>query len=382
MRKLSKSKLKENILKNLLLDLERGYISGADIAVWQDDEQLFRKAAGYADIALGRRLREDSLFRLASMTKPVTAVAAMIGVERGWFSPSDDMEKHFPELAKMKVGREENGIVVPDHKPRAKLKLYQFLCNISGFMGASPLYELEEDRIPAAAYKSRAAMADWCLKNTSFTYEPGEAIGYCGYQAYDLIALLIERYSGLSWVEFLDKNIFEPLGIRDMTYHPSEEQWARLVKMYDRSVGGMVAVDMGRHTFESFPLEYASAGAGLVGSVDSYYRFAKMLLHGGELDGVRIVSEDSIKTMSRQWVPRELIGDAAAAWGLGVMVRGKGATLPEGSFGWSGAYGTHFWVDPENRIIAIYMKNTRWYDSHGAGKTGKDFERAVVESFE
>ena len=399
MRKLSKAKLKENIIKNLRRDLEERNIGGADIAVWQDGELLFRATEGYADIDKKIPLTEDSLFRLASMTKPVTAVAAMIGVERGYFGLSDDMAKHFPELSDMRVGREENGEVVPDRKPKKPLKLYQFLSNTSGYMGASPLFELTENKIPAEAYESKSKMAEWCLKNTSFTYEPGECIAYCPYQAYDLIALLIERYSGESYEKFIADNIFAPLGINDITYTPSPSQWERLVKLTDKTVGGIITVDIGKHTFESFPLTYASAGAGLVGTLNDYYLFASMLLNGGELDGARIISPESVSLMTKWWVPEELIApDAGAAWGLGVMVRGPGypltehgrsqtpmggeAILPRGSFGWSGAYGTHFWVDPDNKVIGIYMKNSRWHDSHGSGKTGKDFERAVAASFE
>lgn len=383
MRKLSKAKLSENILKNLRRDLDDKNIGGADIAVWQSDELLFRATEGYADIDTGKPLTQDSVFRLASMTKPVTAVAALIGFERGWFSPEDDMAKHFPALSDMCVGKEVDGRVVPDRKPKQPLKLYQFLCNTAGYMGSSPLCEIEEKRIPREAYETKAKMAEWCLANTSFTYEPNGAVGYCAYQAYDLIALLIERYSGISFEEFINENIFAPLGIDDITYSPSPSQWERMVKLTDKTDSGLVTVDIGQHTFEDFPLTYASAGAGLVGTLDSYYRFAKMLLHGGSLDGIQIVKPESIKLMARQWVPRELIApDAGAAWGLGVMVRGEGAILPCGSFGWSGAYGTHFWVDPENEIIGIYMKNSRWYDSHGCGKTGKDFERATVQSFE
>ena len=369
-------------MKNLRRDLDGGYIGGADILVYQNGETLFRHAEGFSDADKGTPLSEGALFRLASMTKPVTAVAALIGVERGWFSLDDDMEKHFPELSKMYVGRAEDGQIVPDHKPYHKLKLHHFLSNTSGFLGVSPLYDIAENSIPKSAYKNNKAMADWCLNNTCFTYEPTVTVGYCGYQAYDLVALLIERYSGKSWADFLDENIFSPLGITDLTYRPTADQWKRLVKMCDRTTGGLCTVELGEHTFEGFPLEYTSAGAGLIGSVDAYFKFAKMLLSGGELDGVRIIKEETLRLMSKPWVSSEVMGQNEAAWGLGVMVRKLGATLPEHTFGWSGAYGTHFWVDPDNKVIAIYMKNSRWYDSHGCGKTGKDFERAVAASFE
>ena len=105
-------------MRNLKRDLLEKNVGAADVAVWQSDELLFRATEGYADIDAKVPLSTDSVFRLASMTKPVTAVAALIGFERGWFSPEDDMTKHFPALSDMYVGREENGRLVPDHKPK------------------------------------------------------------------------------------------------------------------------------------------------------------------------------------------------------------------------------------------------------------------------
>ncbi|MBR2343145.1 MAG: beta-lactamase family protein [Clostridia bacterium] len=381
MKKLSKERLFENVMGNIERDLSRGYIAGASVLVAQGDEILLRDMRGVSDVDTGAPLGNDAIFRLASMTKPVAGMAALIGIERGWFSPDDKITKYFPEFADMFVGRLEGGRVVPDHKPRHELLLGQFLRNDTGFMGSSPIYAAVEDRIPTEMYRDNATIVDYCIKNTCFTYEPREQYGYCGYQAYDVVALLLERFSGMKYADFVRENIFNPLGITDITYHPTEEQWGRVVKMSDRAVGGMVSVNMGRHTFEQFPLSYTSAGAGLVGTVEDYYKFARLLRGRGTADGVRIVGEDVFSLMPKPYLPLSIMGEGATgSWGLGVYVRCEGDRLPAGSFGWSGAYGTHFFVDPKNDIVAIYMKNTRWYDSHGGGETGKAFESAVMAS--
>ena len=383
MKKLSSTKLFDNVIGEIERDISLNHIAGASVIVAQGDDVILREVRGVSDVDTRLPLTKDAIFRLASMTKPVTGVAALIAFERGWFSPDDKITDYFPEFKDMYVGRLEGRQVVPDHKPRHELFLGQFLRNDTGFMGSSPLCATVEDHIPTEMYRDNATIVDYCMKNTCLTYEPREQYGYCGYQAYDVIALLIERYSGMKYADFVNENIFKPLGIKDITYTPTEEQWQRVVTMSDMSVGGMVTVNMGRHTFERFPLTYTSAGAGLVGSVEDYYKFARLLRGRGMADGVRIVSEDTFAKMPVPYLPLSIMGEGATgSWGLGVYVRCEGDRLPVGSFGWSGAYGTHFWVDPENDIVAIYMKNNRWYDSHGCGETGRAFERAVMASFE
>ncbi len=382
MKKIDKELLRKNVLSGIEKDLDWCTISGASVIVAQHGEILLNEQLGYKDPITKEPLVPNTIFRLASMTKPVTAVAALIGVERGWFSLDDKITDYFPEIGEMYVGRMENGVVVPDHKPKNELLLSQFLSNDSGFMGASDLYTPEINKMPLEAYKDNKTVVDYCIKNTCLTYEPKEEQGYCCYMAYDVVALLIEKFSGMKYADFITENIFKPLGITDITYHPTDEQWERMITMTDKmGARGHAIVEMGRHTFENFPLEYTCAGAGLVSSIEDYFVFAEMLRRGGEYNGVRILSPESVKLIGKVHVPEKVMGDAFPfAWGLGVRVATKDKNLPRGAFGWSGAYGTHFWIDPENDITALYMKNSRWHDSHGGGETAVRFEKAVMES--
>ena len=119
-----------------------------------------------------------------------------------------------------------------------------------------------------------------------------------------------------------------------------------------------------------------------MGTVYDYYTFARMLLGRGTLDGVQILKRETFELMPKAYVPKSVMGEnSVTSWGLGVQVYINDGNRPAGTYGWSGAYGTHFWIDPENEIIAIYMKNSRWHDSHGAGNTGRPFERDVYASF-
>ena len=382
MKRIDKELLRKNVLSGIEKDLDWCTISGASVIVAQHGEILLTEQLGYKNPCTKEQLVPNTIFRLASMTKPVTAVAALIGVERGWFSLNDKITDYFPEIADMYVGRMEDGVVVPDHKPKNELLLHQFLCHNSGFMGMSPIYAAEANKMPLDAYKDNETAVDYCIKNTCLTYEPKEEQGYCCYMAFDVIALLIEKFSGMKYADFITENIFKPLGINDITYHPTDEQWERMITMTDKmGARGHAVVKMGRHTFENFPLEYTCAGAGLVSSIEDYFVFAEMLRRGGEYNGVRILEEETLKLMSKIYVPQEVMEeDSSYAWGLGVRVTTKDKYLPNGCFGWSGAYGPHFWIDPENDITAIYMKNSRWYDSGGGGQTAVRFEKAVMES--
>ena len=384
MQKLNKELLKKRVLNTLKQDLENANISGASAIVAQNGKVLINEQVGYSDISTKTPLKQNSIFRLASMTKPITAIAFLIGVEKGWFSPDDKVSMHFPQFENLYIGRLENGLVVPDKKPKREVVLQQLLSHNSGFMASSPLYLPQEELMPKEAFQTNKTAVDYCLNHTCLTFEPYYNVGYSGYFAFDLIALLIERYSNITYADFLRKYIFKPLDIADITYHPTDEQWSRTVRMADRTTGKeIVNVDMGKHTFEGFPLSYTCAGAGLVGTVTDYFKFAEMLRLGGSYNGAEIVSPEIFPLLYKKYIPKEYMPKTDKfSWGLGVRVTDGDPNLPDGCFGWSGAYGTHFWIDPQNQVTAIYMKNNRWHDSHGGGNTAIQFEKDVTSCFE
>lgn len=378
MQKLDKNSLYKNVVSSIESDIKYGNISGAAVLVAQNGEVLLNEYLGYSDSFNQIPLKENALFRLASMTKPVTAIAALIGVQNGWFSLDDKISKHFPEFENMYIGRLENGKVVPDRKHDNTAILRQLLSHDNGFMASNELYLPQEYDMPIEAFETNETAAYYCLNNTCLCFAPGSASKYSGYFAFDLIGLLIERHSGIKYAEFINKNIFEPLGITDITYNPTDEQWSRMVAMSDRGCTGIrFNVEMGKHTFEGFPLSYTCAGAGLVGSVEDYFKFAEMLRN----NGAPLVSPEIFALMPKKYVAQELMHpDEKYSWGLGVRVTNGDPYLPDGTFGWSGAYGTHFFIDPENQITAIYMKNSRWHDAGGGGQTSKQFEKDIIES--
>ncbi len=384
MKRLNKEFLIKNVLLNIQKDIKASNIIGASVLVAQKGEVLLEESLGYSDIEKGVPLKKDSVFRIASMTKPITAAAALLAEEKGYFELTDPVSRHFPAFAYMQRGRLGEGRVIPDGRAQTPAALLDLLTHTSGFMCQSPLYALQYEAIPKPEFSSSRRMVDYCLSNTYLTFEPGKSAGYGPHLPFDMLSVLIENKSGESYADFLKKNFFDPLGMTDTAFALTEEQWARTVVMADRTKDTLFHnVEMGKSALEGFPTTYISAGGGLFGTLRDYFAFAEMLRQGGEYRGKRILKRDSAEKLGRPHVSPDIIGrGATTTFGLGVRVILKGYPfLSEGSYGWSGAYGTHFFIDPENEITAIYMKNTLSYDSLGAGRTGRAFEEAVKNSF-
>ena len=382
MRTLDAKKLEKILRQRTTDDMEAGRLAGAAMIVSQHGETVCELRLGVKDVRTGEPLAPNAMFRLASMTKPVTGVACLIGLQNGWFDLNDKVSKYLPQFADMLVGRIEDGRVVADHKPKSEPLIYQLLSHCSGFVAEDEIGTLQEPGLPAWSYADNRTMVDYCTGHTFLSFDPGERTAYSGYMAFDALACIIQDKSGMSYADFVDKYIFRPIGIKDLTFIPTEDQWSRMVTMHDKNVfPSMVTTDMGRCTFEGFPLSYTCAGASLSGSIEDYAKFAELLRGRGEYKGVRVFDSKLIELMRKPYVPDGTPGrNPSDSWGLGVRVAVHNPVLPNGAFGWSGAYGTHFWVDLENDITAVYMKNNRWYDSHGCGLTGATFEKDVMSA--
>ena len=360
--------------------LANATLAGGEILVLQHGERLCHLAKGVADVRTGKPIEPNAMYRLASMTKPITGLAAMIAIQNGWFRLDDEVRRHLPEFGGMDVAAMRDGEIVRDHKAHSELRVYQLLCHTNGILAGTDIGCKLEAMAPKSAYRSIGDMLAYA-SSQPLAFDPGERAAYSGYAAFDAVARIIEQKAGMRFSEFLQKSIFDPLGIHDITFHPTKEQWRRMVGMHDRTVSGRLAdVDMPEGTvFEGFDPEYECAGAGLAGCIEDYAKIAQLLCNGGSFGGVAIVTPDMIDELAKPRVPDGIPGRSPNdSWGLGVRVKVHGDWLPEGVFGWSGAYGTHFWVDRRNGIVAILMRNMRWHDTHGAGTLGVEFERNVM----
>ncbi len=349
--------------------IEEGTLTGAHAIVIQNGRQIINKAVGLYEVG-GKELDDKAIYRIASMSKPITAVALLIEHDRGHLNIYDDLTKYMPEFGEMYVSaKDDNGAL---QKAKNSIKLYQLVSHTSG------IGEIDIGKIGSDKCTCKAA-AEW-LASQPLLFEPGTDQMYST-GAYDIAARVIEITSGMEFSEYIKVNIFDKLGMTDTTFEPTEEQWSRMVGVHNLVDGKAVNdATVPGCVFASFPVTYHAAGAGLASTANDYIKFAQMLLNGGKAeDGTVILSEKTLKLMSTP-VPDDKRADNTL-WGLGVRVIVKpGNTLPVGCFGWSGAYGSHFWIDPVNKIAAVYMKNSS-FDGGAGNKSANEFERDIMDSF-
>ena len=328
MRLLNKALLKETLENRIRADLDAGRVDGVAVSVMQDGQLLYEQHFGLAT--------EQTLFRMASMTKPVTAAAALLLMERGKLKLSDPVMKFLPGFA-------------PD------LQILHLLSHSSGLS-----HEYYVNHITDLHRADANLLVDF-IASLPFDFAPGTAAEYNPVAAYALLTAIIEQTACMDFPSFVQKEIFGPCGMGDTTFLPTREQWARLIPMQG---GGTVPGCI----FESYPVTNPLGGAGLVSSLQDYQKFAQVLL-----EGKGILSEEIRRRMATP-----VAGTDPAKWGCGVRVITGKHRLPVGSFGWSGAYGTHFWVDPMSRITAVYLKNSR-FDGGAGAKTAANFEQDVMD---
>ena len=360
MKYLDQEKLAINIQNRARADLEACNIGGSSVLVAQGDEILFKEHFGDEEIF---RPSDDSLFRIASMTKPITAVAIMILKDRELLSLEDDVARFYGKFFSMRL---MDGQETPE-----KIKIKHLLTHTSGIGSGEAWTEAnkkmtEEDRSTVEKF-----VDFWTEQPLAFV--PGSQQAYSAVAAFSVLTGIVQKITDMPFSDFLKKEIFDPCHMKDTTFEPTEEQWRRLVPMHDKQNGKNAVRKTVEHcVFEGYPTQNYLGGGGLISSLSDYLNFAKMLMGGGAFAGNRILSEDSVKEMSQPLVPR-----STDFWGYSVrVVAEEGRPLPRGSYGWSGAYGSHFWIDPSNKIIGIYMKNSR-FDGGSGAKTSKNFEKDV-----
>jgi len=329
---------------------------------------------GYRDMESGAPMTKDVIFRDFSMTKPVTGVAMMILYEQGKWLPTDPIAKYIPEFAHLKVfnGVDADGkmiLVDPDHAPTMRELMSHTAGFTYGIFGDTPVDKAYRDAHVLAS-KNLQEMIDK-VAQLPLLYQPGKGWTYS--ISMDIEGYIVEKLSGRALPDFIRDHIYMPLGMRDAGFYVPAEKRNRFVTLYTTGPNGeLVAAQRGpgggMSQYEAQPA-MASGGGGMVSTAEDYYRFAQMLGDGGELDGRRILSPSSVKLMSSNHVPMELL---TGKFGIGLQVMRPGfgygyncavefdppeANLPDGkgTFFWDGAAGTWFWIDPTNDVVFIGM---------------------------
>lgn len=347
--------------------VDSGLLAGAVTLAWQRGNMLQVNEIGYRDVEAGLPMQRDTIFRVASMTKPVTVAAAMALVEEGKLTLTDPVTRWLPELADMQVLVDPAGPLDRTVPARRPITIDDLMTHRSGlayvFSVLGPI---------SRAYGRVSLRQDqdhWLaeIAQLPLVHQPGERLTYS--QATDVLGIAISRIEGKPLHTVLAERIFEPLGMSDTGFFISPDKRARAATMYRLDPESGLQHDAMGPIPVTEP-RFCQGGAGLVTTVDDYLRFARMLLGGGDVDGVRVLSPESVQSMRTDRLTSEqkqfpflgLPFWVGRGFGLNLSVVTDPAKSGQlygpgglGTFSWPGAYGTWWQADPANDLILIYL---------------------------
>jgi CubicO group peptidase (beta-lactamase class C family) len=357
--KIDQEKLKE-IPGRMMAVVEAHEISGAVTLVATRQGVADLQAVGKSNIESGEPMKTDAMFWVASMTKPVTATAILILQQEGKLSVDDPVAKYIPELGELKG---------PDGKP-AVVTLKHLLTHTSGMVSEADGATLR------SAHKLADLMPAYAKVPLKFT--PGSKWEYCQ-SGINSLGRVVEVVSGKSLPEFFQERIFTPLGMKDTTFYPTEEQAKRIAVAYAKNGDTLKAAPRAVTKRDHFP----AANGGLYSTASDYARFCQMLLNDGELEGVRILKPETATMMRTIQTGDIKTGFTPGnGWGLGVCVvrelQGITAMLSPGSFGHGGAYGTQAWIDPVKGVAYILMVQRSNFPNSDASPARMAFQEAAA----
>ena len=318
-------------------------------------------AIGQKDVRKPDPIQKDSIFRIYSMTKPLTGLAMMILYEEGKWRLEDPVSRHIPEFARMKVYVGENQDKTPKlEDARRSMTMRELMTHTAGLgyilSQTNPVDRMYIQNGVLNASVPLQNMIDGMAK-LPLASQPGTRWAYSA--AVDVQGYLVEKFSGMKFGDFLKTRVFDPLGMKDTAFYVPQEKLSRLALVHNTSQGGLV-VDENRPDPTVVPLG-PSGGGGLFSTANDYARFCEMMLNGGQFNGVRIISPRTVEMMRTNHVnPEPLKGMAAGTgWSLGFQVvydaAAAGEAYSDGAYNWYGIAGTWFWIDPKEDFAFIGM---------------------------
>ncbi len=347
--------------------VENEQLAGQVVLVLRNGRIAYSAANGMQDIEAGIPMQMDTMFRIASQTKAIVSTGIMILHERGLLDISHNLSRYIPEWDDMKVAvADGNGGYILEPAKR-KITLRHLLTHTGGMSyGSGPAQkEWQEAGFQGWYFANRdEPISETIARMASLPLDqhPGEEWIY-GYNT-DILGVVIEKASGMSLDEFLETEIFQPLGMTDTHFFLPDSKLGRLATVYQPKAGGGIeaipAKDgmLSQGMYVEGPRKSFSGGAGLLSTATDYARFLQMTLNGGELDGQRILSRKTIELMTT-----DHLGDigfqAGVGFGLGFSVVTdlglRGSLGSEGEYGWGGAYHSTYWVDPVEDLVVVYL---------------------------
>jgi len=369
-----------------------GELAGAVTIVARKGKVVHHSAQGVMDLDSKKPMASSSMFRIASMTKPVIGTAVMMLVEEGKLHLNDPVSRYIPQFKDMKVampiaappqggaGGRAGGpanaaprfYTVPAQRD---VTIKDLLTHVSG-LGSGPMGNSDIEKV---ARKDGETLADYIprLGTTALEFQPGSRWTYSPGAGFETLGRVIEVASGMKLDQFFRTRIFDPLGMKDITFWPTDAQMPRVATVYARGASGLTKTATPNDTMSRNV--YFRGSGGLYSTAEDYIPLGMMLANGGELNGKRLLSRKTVEMMSAAHVKDTLPGrPAGEGYGLSVRVvtdhAARGTMLSDGTFGWTGAQGTHFFVDPREELVGVLMVQT------SNGEIQREFEDLVAQS--
>ena len=353
--------------------IEEQIIAGAVALVARYGQIALMKSYGMADIADAKPMRHDDLFRIASMTKPITSLAIMMLYEEGHFFLTDPVSLFIPEFENPRILSEDSEsseskreITIQQLLTHTSGISYKFISNTNRRARLSQMYK--DSGISDGLSETDSKIADLSSKlgKLPLLFEPGSEFAYG--LSIDVLGHLVEVVSGMSLTEFFENRIFKPLGMIDTHFYLPNSKLERLTALYSPGEDGSIhevtePVEDGYVSFSptyhhSEPQTYYSGGAGLVSTAPDYLRLLQMFLNGGELNGIRLLSPKTVQMMTRNNIG-SLSVEPGIKFGLGFAIVEEpsmtGDSKSQGTYYWGGIFNTRFFVDPDEALIGIFM---------------------------
>jgi CubicO group peptidase (beta-lactamase class C family) len=366
-----------------------GDIAGAVTIVARKGKVVHHAAQGVMDLQSKQPMSAASMFRIASMTKPVVGVSIMMLVEEGKLHLNDPVSRYIPQFRDMKVAVAQTGptgggragsegnagprfYTVPAQR---EITIKDLLTHVSG-LGSGPMSTSDIEKV---ARKDGETLADYIprLGSTALEFQPGSRWTYSPGAGFETLGRIIEIASGTKLDQFFRTRIFDPLGMKDITFWPTDTQMPRVATVYGRGPNGLTKTPTPNDTMSRNV--YFRGSGGLYSTAEDYIPIGMMLANGGELNGKRLLSRKTVEMLRSAHVKDTLPGrPAGEGYGLSVRVvtdhAVRGTMLSDGTFGWSGAQGTHFFVDPHEELVGVLMVQT------SIGEMQREFEDLVAQS--
>jgi CubicO group peptidase (beta-lactamase class C family) len=344
---------------------ERGDVPGVVTMVARKGKVVHLEATGKRELESGTPMRKDTIFRIYSMTKPITGVAMMMLFEQGKWQLNDPVSKYIPEFADLQVAKVDpaSGAVttVPANHP---MTMRELMSHSGGFTyGLFGTTAVDRQYVENKVFDPTQPMQTFIerLAKAPLLFQPGERWHYS--VSVDVQGYLVEKLSGQSFPEFLQQHVFGPLKMVDTAFYVPEAKMNRFAEFYYRGKDGKTVKHPGVADYSKPPV-FPSGGGGLVSTASDYLRFCQMLLNGGTLDGQRILSPLSVKLMRTNMLPASApTMGAGTGFGLDFAVvddpAAAGGYVGQGTYFWGGYAGTWFWIDPVYQLIVIGMIQER-----------------------